>query len=250
MKDTQTKRIFIIGATSAIANAAARLYAGQGSELHLLARNEQALQAQSKDLQVRGASHVSFEVLDANRFDRHKKAVENAVDALREIDIVLICHGTLPDQTETESDFNLIREAIDTNGLSVVSFATVVAEQLMQQGHGKLAVITSVAGDRGRRSNYVYGASKAMVSAFLQGLRGRLTPHNVHVTDIRPGLVDSPMTSHIEKGFLWASPERVASSIVRSIERNRHTVYTPFFWRYIMCVVRLIPNSIFKRLNF
>ncbi|HBY00019.1 MAG TPA: short-chain dehydrogenase, partial [Gammaproteobacteria bacterium] len=109
---------------------------------------------------------------------------------------------------------------------------------------------TSVAGDRGRQPNFVYGAAKSMVSTYLQGLRGRLHPFNVHVVDIRPGLVDSPMTSHLEKGPLWASPELVAKKIVNGIDNKRHTIYTPGYWRIIMAAVRFIPEILFKRMNF
>ncbi|MCB1671637.1 MAG: SDR family oxidoreductase [Gammaproteobacteria bacterium] len=245
----KAQRILIIGATSAIAKATARLYAARGLRLHLIARNEVTLNAVADDLRVRGAGSVSTSVLDVNDFDQHEATLNNAVEKLGGVDVALICHGSLPDQLASEKSFELARQEINTNGLSVLSLLTVLSGIFTAQQHGTIAVVTSVAGDRGRQSNYVYGSVKAMVSTYLQGLRGRLLADNVHVVDIRPGFVDSPMTAHLEKGPLWASPERIAAIIVRSIERGRHTVYAPFFWRFIMFVVRSLPDFIFKRIK-
>ena len=115
---------------------------------------------------------------------------------------------------------------------------------------GQLAVITSVAGDRGRRSNYAYGASKAAVSTFVEGLRGRLHSRGVSVIDIRPGLVDTPMTAHLPKGPLFSSPEKVANRIVHGIDKNRSLIYAPGYWRWVMLAVRLIPTRLFRHLKF
>jgi short-subunit dehydrogenase len=241
--------VLIVGATSAIARATARIYAARGCQLHLVARNEEVLDATANDLRVRGASQVSTDLLDVNDFAKHAGVIQHAVESLGEIDVALICHGSLPDQQASEKSFDLMQHEINTNGLSVLSLLTLLAEQFIRQQRGTIAVVTSVAGDRGRQSNYVYGAVKAMVSAYLQGLRGRLYPHNVHVVDIRPGFVDSPMTAHLEKGPLWASPEKIGAIIVRSIEKGRHTVYAPSFWRLILFIVRALPDFIFKRIK-
>jgi len=248
-ENNSPRRILIIGATSAIAKASARLYAGEGCRLHLVARNLETLEAVASDLRVRGAEEVSVSLLDVNEFDKHPGVVRQAAESLGQIDVALICHGSLPNQQVSEKNFTIARREIYTNGVSVISLLTVLSEYFIQQQRGTIAVVTSVAGDRGRQSNFVYGAVKAMVSTYLQGLRGRLLPANVHVVDIRPGFVDSPMTAHLEKGPLWASPEQVGSIIVQSIARGRHTVYAPFFWRYIMLVVRLVPEVIFKRIR-
>lgn len=243
-------KILIIGATSAIAKATARIYAERNHDLFLVARSEERLIETAADLTVRGAESVGHAVLDLNKFNEQARAVDEAIEFLGSIDVVLVCHGSLPDQQQAEIDFKLAQKEINTNGLSVISLLTLLAEKLTLQGNGSIAVITSVAGDRGRQPNFVYGAAKSMVSVYLQGLRGKLFPLNVNVIDIRPGLVDSPMTGHLKKGALWSSPERVAAKIVRSIERRKHTVYAPGYWRVIMFVVRLIPEFIFKRLKF
>lgn len=243
-------KILIVGATSAIAKATARIYAERKDELFLIARREDRLKEIAADLGVRGAESIGYAVLDLDKFNEQKAAIDQAIEFLGAIDIVLICHGSLPDQQQAEINFELAQKEISTNGLSVISLLTLLSEKLVLQGNGTIAVITSVAGDRGRQSNFVYGAAKSLVSTYLQGLRGKLHPHHVEVVDIRPGLVDSPMTAHLKKGPLWSNPEKIAIKIVHSIERRKHTVYAPGYWRAIMFIVRLIPEFIFKRLKF
>ena len=243
-------KILVIGATSAIAKATARLYAEAGAELFLIARNEERLSELVNDLDVRGAKISGHLALDLSKTAGHKKALEIALQSLDQIDLALICHGDLPDQTTCETSFKLAQKVINVNGLSTISLLTILAGIFKSQGFGSIAVITSVAGDRGRQPNFVYGASKALVSTYLQGLRGALLPHGVHVLDIKPGLVDSPMTAQLEKGPLWSSPEVVAASIVKGIRKNRLVIYTPGYWRLIMMVVVSIPEFIFQRLKF
>ncbi len=243
-------KVLIIGATSAIAKCAARIYAEHNNALHLIARNEKKLEELCCDLKVRGATAVSYSVLDLNKFAEHQGTLSRAFAELDGVDIALICHGSLPDQQRVENDFKQAHKEINTNGLSVISLLTSLAPRLMEQRHGTIAVITSVAGERGRQPNFVYGAAKSLVSTYLQGLRGRLFAHNIHVLDIRPGLVDSPMTARFEKGMLWSSPERVAAKITKSIEKKSHTIYAPAYWRPIMLVLRCIPEFVFKRLKF
>ena len=243
-------KILMIGATSAIARETARLYAARGAELFLVGRDTARLDGLASDLQVRGASRVGQFTLDLTDSAGHAGAVARARDFLERIDLALICHGSLPDQQVCEIDYQQAQREITVNGLSVISLVTALVPLLTAQHSGILAVITSVAGDRGRQPNFVYGAAKSMVSTYLQGLRGRLHEHNVHVIDIRPGLVDSPMTAHFEKGPLWSSPELVARKIVASIDARRHTVYVPGYWRIIMAAVRSIPDFLFKRVKF
>ena len=244
--------ILLIGAGSAIATAVARRYAAHQSSLFLIARNGSRLALQQQDLLVRGAARVGTHVLDLSNHEEHETAINAATEFFGEddIDLVLICHGSLPDQEAAERDFDLARREIDINGLSVISLLTRLTPYLKAQGRGMLAVVTSVAGDRGRQPNFVYGAAKALVSTYLQGLRGKLLPYGVDVLDIRPGLVDSPMTQQFDKGLLWSSPELVARQIEKAIRRKRHTVYVPGYWRLIMAVVRSIPEAVFKRLKF
>ena len=243
-------KILIIGATSAIAKATARLYADRHAELFLIARNPARLAELVSDLEVRGASTVGHALLDLARQKAHAAAIDQAFAFLETVDVALICHGSLPDQEACELDYKKAEREITVNGLSVISLLTLLAQRMKAQQQGIMAVITSVAGERGRQPNFVYGAAKSMVSTYLQGLRGKLHPFNVHVMDIRPGLVDSPMTAHLEKGPLWSTPEYVASKIVSSIDSRRHTVYTPGYWRIIMAAVCSIPEFIFKRIKF
>ena len=244
--------ILLIGAGSAIATAVARRYAAHQSSLFLIARNGSRLALQQQDLLVRGAARVGTRVLDLLNHEEYETAINAATEFFGQddIDLVLICHGSLPDQEAAEQDFDLARREIDINGLSVISLLTRLTPYLKAQGRGMLAVVTSVAGDRGRQPNFVYGAAKALVSTYLQGLRGKLLPYGVDVLDIRPGLVDSPMTQQFDKGLLWSSPELVARQIDKAIRRKRHTVYVPGYWRLIMAVVRSIPEAVFKRLKF
>lgn len=243
-----SKNILIIGAASAIAEAVAREYAVQGNKLYLMARNEQKLTTIAADLRVRGASEVRVNALNVNDFSTHASAIDQVYEAFKHIDVVLIAYGSLPDQKIMEKSASETIAACNINAISVISFLTILANRFEENKSGTIAVITSVAGDRGRQSNYVYGAAKAMVSVFLQGLRNRLYHSKVNVLDIKPGFVDTPMTAHIQKGGpLWAQPNEVAKDIVKAIEKKKDILYTPFFWRYIMLVIKSVPECLFKR---
>jgi hypothetical protein len=218
------RRVIIVGATSAIARTTARLFADEG------------------------ASQVvcfEFEATVWPRFDALFNAVERHLGSP---EIVLVAHGTLPDQMVCETDLAAMRMAFEVNGLATMTLLMLLAARLERQGHGTLAVISSVAGDRGRRSNYVYGASKAGLNTFLQGLRARLGPAGVNVLTVKPGFVDTPMTDAFEKGLLWVQPDTVARGIHGAIAKGRSEIYLPGFWRWIMLVLRLLPERIFMRL--
>ena len=166
------------------------------------------------------------------------------------LDAALIAHGTLPDQAACERDPALALREIMTNGSSVIALLSLLANRFEQQRAGSLAVITSVAGDRGRPSNYVYGSAKAAVSVFCEGLRARLFKSGVSLTDIRPGFVATAMTRGLPlPAPLVASPESVARRIVAGIDRRKDVLYTPAFWALIMLVIRTIPGFVFKRLK-
>ena len=240
-------RALIIGATSAIAEATARGLARRGAALYLVGRNAQRVAAIAADLRTRGASQVEQEAMDVNDFAAHEAMLDRAMRAAGGLDIVLIAHGTLSDQQACEESVQLTMHELSTNALSVVALCTRIAPRLSAQGGGTLAVISSVAADRGRRSNYVYGSAKALVSAYLSGLRQRLSPAGVHVLTIKPGFVDTPMTAAFAKGPLWASPQRIAAGILSAIDKRRDVVYLPGFWRPVMWIMRMIPERIFKR---
>ena len=241
--------ILVIGATSAIARSISRLYAIKGAKIFLLARNEERLRESTVDLKLRGASDAKALDYNAENTNNHSKIVDAAVQFLGSIDIALICHGNLPNQEACQADYRKAEDAIRVNGLSVISLCTEIVNQLRTQKKGTLVVITSVAGERGRQPNFIYGAAKSMVSTYLQGLRGSLLKDNIHIVDVRPGLVDSPMTAHIKKGALWSSAESIAPSIIKGIRKKRSIIYTPWYWRLIMLLVCMIPEAIFKRIK-
>ena len=243
------KKIVIIGATSAIAGAIAKQYAQCGEQLLLVGRSRERLETLASDLKIRGAAQVDFLTFEANDFATHQALVDNIVSQLGEIDISLIAHGTLPDQQACEADPVLALQELNTNGMSVISLLSHLANVFEKQCHGTIAVISSPAGERGRQSNYVYGAAKGAVSVFAQGLRNRLFQAGVHVLTIKPGFVDTPMTVNFKKGLLWSTPGKVAPTIVHAIDRKKDTVYAPWFWKYIMLVIQSIPEIIFKRLK-
>ena len=243
------KKILVIGATSAIAEATSRLFAAEGARMTLVARNQVRLEAIAEDLGQRGADSVHTWELDVNDFDRHEETIRYADEVMGGLDIVLIAHGTLPDQAACQDSARIACAEFRTNCTSTISLTTIIANLLEQRGSGTIAVISSVAGDRGRGSNYVYGAAKGAVTLFLGGLRNRLHGSGVHVLTIKPGFVDTPMTVDFSKGPLWASPERVALGIRRAIRRRREVVHLPGFWLLIMLVIRSIPERIFKRLS-
>ena len=240
------KNILIIGATSAIAEATARLWAGQRHSIYLLGRNQERLQALATDLKIRGAGSTHTAFLDANDFARHETAIDAAIDTLGGIDIVLIAHGTLGDQNACEKDFNLTLRELNTNAISVISLLTHLANRFEAQRRGCIVVISSVAGDRGRQSNYVYGTAKGAVSIFLQGLRQRLHKSGVNVLTVKPGFVDTPMTREFKKGALWASPEEIAARIGEGVAAARDEIYAPRFWFFAMTAIRMIPERAFK----
>lgn len=243
------RKILIFGATSALAEATARLFAEDGSSFFLVARDPAKLDTVSDDLRVRGAAQVAAAAADALDFDRHQAVVDEAFEALGGLDTVLIAHGTLPDQKACEQSFEAARREFAINALAVMSLLTHAANRFERQGFGTMAVISSTAGDRGRQSNYVYGAAKGAVSLFMQGLRNRLHPRGVRVLTIKPGFVDTPMTAAFPKGFLWARPQQVARGIHQAIAEKKDVVYLPWFWSPIMRVIRGVPESIFKRLR-
>jgi len=240
-------RVLIIGATSAIATAVARRYAAASARLFLVGRRLPALLALADDLRVRGAAEVDCAELDANDIASHARVIEQAWTRWNGFDRVLVAHGVLPDQPQCERSVDDALASFDTNARSVLALLLPLAARLEAQGSGSLAVISSPAGDRGRQSNYVYGAAKGAVTVLAAGLRHRLATKGVRVVTILPGFVDTPMTASFRKGALWASPERVAADVERAMERGFGAVYTPWFWRWIMLVIRHVPERIFVK---
>ena len=246
------KRVIIFGATSAIAEQTARQLVAQGASLYCIGRNSEKLTALLDDLRVRGNDdqRIDGSVVDLTDSDQHARLIKATEQMLGGIDGVLIAHGSLPDQQACQADAALTRQEIETNATSVIGLLTILANRLECQRHGVIAVITSVAGDRGRQSNYVYGAAKGMVTLFLQGMRNRLTKANVDVVNIKPGFVDTPMTAEFEKsGPLWAQPDKISKGIIKAMQKGKDEIYLPWFWVLIMCTIKTLPNTLAKRLS-
>jgi len=243
--------IIIIGATSSIATAVARLYAEQGARLFLVARNASKLQTVTADLQVRGAEEVKDFIMDVTATSAVPKMLDEAWKTLGTVDIALVAQGTLPDQKRSEVDTAYAIDEFRTNAESVIACLAELAQRFEVQGKGTMAVMGSVAGDRGRARNYLYGAAKAAIDTYASGLRARLYKKGVHVLTIKPGFVATAMTAHLNlPAKLTTTPEMVAADICKAIERRRSVLYTPWFWTLIMLVIRILPTRIFKRIDF
>jgi decaprenylphospho-beta-D-erythro-pentofuranosid-2-ulose 2-reductase len=241
--------ILVLGATSAIAQAWMRLLAPMGASFFLVARNAVHLDSVAKDLITRGAAAVHVETADLDDTAAHVALLERAAEALGNLDCAFIAHGVLGDQAAGERDFAVAAASLQTNFLSTVSLVTWLANYFAAQYRGRLIVISSVAGDRGRKSNYIYGAAKAGLNAFLDGVRNRLDREGVQVLTVRPGFVATPMTAHLPQGPLFVTPDVVAQDILHAVEHRRDVLYTPWFWRWIMALIRVIPEWKFKKMD-
>ena len=244
------RRVVVAGATSKIAEETCKIFAKKGDRLYLIGRRESDLQKISDNLIALGADSVNYQVLDLNVTIEHEVMLRKAGQIMGGIDIMLIAHGTLPEQKDCEASFKKTLSEFETNALSVISLLTHISNTFERRSTGTIVVISSVAGDRGRKSNYIYGAAKGAVSIYLQGLRNRLDSLGVRVITIKPGFVDTPKTKSFSKGLLWESPEKIALGIFKAIDGKSDVIYLPWFWRYIMILVLLIPEFMFKKLKF
>lgn len=245
------KRILVLGATSAIAEHWCRRRAATGDRLLLVGRDRARLDAVSADLKARGAEQADVATDDlvdpvgaGGRFDAW-------VDRLDGLDLVLVAYGVLGDQDEAQRDDAALADILVANFNSAVLWCELAARRFEGQGSGCLVAISSVAGDRGRRTNYVYGAAKAGLSTYLEGLAHRFSASDVDIVCIKPGFVATPMTAHIDGrgGALWATPDQVAADIDKAIAGSRPVAYTPWFWRWIMLIIRHLPRFVFNRMK-
>lgn len=245
-----TQKVLIVGATSGIAEAVARRYAEQGAHLFLAARTSAKLEAVAADLRIRGAIAVDTFVVDVNDGVQLATMLQTAWTAMGEVQVALVAHGSLPDPFRAATDIAYLIQEFRTNAESTIVCLAGLAQRFQAQGGGVIAVIGSVAGDRGRASNYLYGAAKSAVHAFASGLRAQLFSQGVHVLTVKPGFVATQMTAHLSlPARLTAEPDAVAIRIKTAIEKRQNVVYTPGFWWLIMTIIRMLPETLFKRLK-
>ncbi|HEY8122974.1 MAG TPA: SDR family oxidoreductase [Myxococcota bacterium] len=241
------QRALIVGASAGIGRALASELARRGYALVLAARDHGELQRLASDLALRHGVSAEVVAFDVGDIAAHARWLE----ACGDLDVIALCHGAMADQLAAQRDFSEVRRMIELNYAACVSLLELAAPRFVARGRGVLCAVSSVAGDRGRQSNYLYGSTKAALSAYLQGLRNRLAPSGVHVLTVKPGFVDTGMTwGLVNAGSpLVASPERVARDIARALERRVDVLYTPFYWRFILLILRAIPERVFKRLK-
>jgi short-subunit dehydrogenase len=243
----EPKRVVVLGAASAIAERAARLWAAEGARLGLVGRNADRLEVVASDLRARGAATAETLVADCAS-ENAAASLDEVAERLGGVDVVLLAYGVLGDQSELERDPVAAAKLLNTNFVSAAAWCLAAANRFERQRSGALVVIGSVAGDRGRASNYIYGASKAGLGVLVQGLAHRLAKSGARAVLIKPGLVDTPMTAHLaRKGALWAEPEAVGQAIVKAADKGGPIAYTPFYWRGIMAIIRGVPAPIFHR---
>jgi len=243
-------KVLILGATSAIAQAYARRRAAHGGDFVLAGRREERLTAIAADLRASGAASAETHVVDLAAIDGIETQTRDIRARLGEPDEVVIAYGVLGQQADAERDLAQARGLIESNFTSAALWILALLKD-KPEAH-KLAVvgIGSVAGDRGRASNFIYGSAKAGFDRFLEGLAHKYQGSPVRIIRVKPGFVDTPMTAGIGKGGpLWAEPDQVAADIARAVEKGRRIVYTPWFWRPIMMVIRHLPWFVFRRLK-
>jgi len=244
------RRVLVLGATSGIAQAVARVYAAGGARLALVARSREHLATVASDLAVRGGEVVLQRSIDLCELDRHRTLLAEAETALDGLDVVLVAHGMLPDQKACQENPRRAVASWDVNFVSAATLMEAAAERMAAAGRGTLGVLSSVAGERGRADNYVYGAAKAALTTYASGLGHRLRGTGVTVVTLKPGPVDTPMIRgrNISPGLV-ADVDVVGRRIHRALERGERVVYVPGKWRWIMAVLRALPVRLFERLK-
>ncbi|MCF6287725.1 MAG: SDR family oxidoreductase [Proteobacteria bacterium] len=239
--------VLIIGAKSDIAKAVAREYAKNGYDLYLAGRNIKELAGFVNDLQVRTGQKIEAIELDILNYASHEKIYHDLAEKPLG---VITAVGLLGNQMQAQSEFNHAQAIIASNYTGLVSFLNLLANDFEQRRSGFIVGISSVAGDRGRKSNYIYGAAKSALTAYLSGLRNRLTTSNVHVLTVKPGFVATQMTKDMDlPAKLTAQPKQVAEDIFKAQQKNKNILYTKWQWRWIMLIIKSIPEFIFKKLS-
>lgn len=240
-------RVLILGANSDVAESVSASLAQKGHELILAGRSEEKLNALESDLKIRFEATVSTALFDAENIDTHKDFYNSLSN---KPDWVISAFGILIEQDEAEKNAELTTQSYLVNMLGAISILDIIANDFMERKTGVIVGISSVAGDRGRGSNYTYGSAKAGFSAYLSGLRNRLYKDGVHVVTVKPGFIETKMTAHLElPKLLTASPEEVARKVVKAIKKRKNVIYVKWFWKYIMMIIKMIPEPVFKKLK-
>ncbi|MDF0597158.1 SDR family oxidoreductase [Psychromarinibacter halotolerans] len=243
-----TETWILLGATSSMARAMARALAERGDGVILAGRDADELQAMADDARLRGARLAETAVFDARDPETFAPIIARAETLEGTINAAVFV-GSMPEQAQIDADPSLIDGTVTDSFTGPARLLTMLAPVMETRGKGTVVGVGSVAGDRGRVGNYVYGAAKAGFATYLSGLRNRLTRAGCHVVTVKPGFVDTGMTWGIEGMFLVASPDKVAADILKAVRKKRNVIYTPFFWRYIMLIIRSVPEPIFKKLS-
>ena len=241
--------VLILGATSPIARAVAEEYAADGKSVVLAARDVDEADAIASDIAIRHEVATFARSFDALDFDRHDDFVAKVEEEAGPIEVVLLAFGDMGDQEASEEDFERAKRVIDVNYTGAASLSEAVARRMAERGEGAIVGISSVAGDRGRKSNYFYGSAKGAFSLYLQGLRNRLADGGVHVMTVKLGFVDTRMTFDLETPLPIADPKKVGQAIVRAQRKGTDAFYYPHFWRGVMGIIKAIPEKIFKHLS-
>lgn len=251
MTDTHPKSVVILGALSGVARYIAAGFAQKGYTVVLTGRDLDELKILKKDFQVRYETDCHCLEFDALAYDTHADFVQCCTDTLgQEPDGVVLCFGFMAEQIEAQQNTELMQRILNTNLTGAISILEHFAAVFEERKSGFIAALSSVAGDRGRKMNYIYGASKAGLSTYLQGLRNRLYSFNVQVTTIKPGFMDTPMTYGMDlPQLLVASPDTAGTAIVHAILKKKDVAYVPFFWKYILWIIRSIPEWQFKKMS-
>ena len=236
------KNILIIGANSSITRDCIKIWSKQNNKFFFVARDIVELNKFMSQIEY---NHIDFNnkyILDLNNIEDHIEIFNRAKAYLKKIDIVFICYGTLPNQSECEKIFIYYQKK---SKISIINLAIKNLDE-----NSTIAVVTSVAGDRGRSSNYIYGACQSMVNEYISGIRQKLHGSKIRLLTIKPGLIDTKMTNHFKKNFLWTKSDVAAKKITKAVNSRKDEVYIPFYWNFIMKVIKIIPTKIFKRLKF
>lgn len=245
--DSLKSEVLILGATSDIGMSLGKAYAEKGFNLILASRNVNRLDNYKLDLENRFDTKVSLINFNATDFESHFSFAELISDKCK---IIIAVFGYLGDQDQAINEWEHCKTIIDSNYTGAVSILNILSEKMKKQGEGTIVGISSVAGDRGRMSNFIYGSSKAAFTSYLSGLRNSMFHSNVHVLTVKPGFVATKMTSHLDlPGKLTSSPDQVAKAIAKGIVSKKNVIYVKPIWRFIMLAIILIPNSIFKKMK-